>query len=333
MLCPLHCATIGRAAAAANSAVPRSRSVIPTLHSSPALTAAACAQWPAATCVRTHCHGRPALSNHTPRAGYTSHHPSLPLSCLLTGLVVPSTYRQPDIQPPFRYTSTTHSAPSLSIAMHRSSPSSRPLLPLLSLAVLLSLLVGGCHGWITIGRVTGCPRNENQVTYECEAGMTVTITSPFNDFLNWNTTANFTWGMTVDQSYPCSHCTFISAFQVACNLPELPADMTRDPKKSHNLDVRYNTTAHGGQSAGTTVFYGSVNTAGSSSGGSDDGANTGSTLFGLSLPVAVAVLVVAALVLLAVVGVLLWLCRGRLSWGAGRSDEEPSGMASYGTLE
>ena len=200
---------------------------------------------------------------------------------------------------------------------------------LLCLMSLLSL----CHGQM-IDHVTGCPNDGDQFTYNCTAGMLVTITSLSPDFHHWDEWVN-KWAMTVEK-LPCTNNTIVNDYQAACNLPAIPASLVDADQVWHQLLLLWSSNTSSGFSS-TNVFY-AVASSGDNTGSSDhsssDDSSSSSSLLGLTHTAAIVVQVVATGALLAALGLLLWLCRGRVNcWRAAGFAESATVSESYSTLE
>lgn len=207
---------------------------------------------------------------------------------------------------------------------------------LLAVLVLFVLLPQSALSSLVIDRVTGCPRTDLHFTYDCQPGLLVTVTSLSADFPPFH---SLDWWMAVDQQL-CANNSILSDYAAACTLPALPD--SSDPNKAHELAVvwRGNTTAAG--SASINVFYGRSTVASStaSSTASGDGGDVaGGTVLGMSRTVGIAVLSVAVLGVLSVLGALLWQCRGGtlsrvcVCIRKGSEEELAGGAGSYGSLE
>ena len=61
---------------------------------------------------------------------------------------------------------------------------------------MLLCLLSSCRA-LVIDHVTGCPRSDARFTYDCAAGMLVTITSLNPDFAHWSAVTH--WSMQVEQ--------------------------------------------------------------------------------------------------------------------------------------
>ena len=200
----------------------------------------------------------------------------------------------------------------------RSSPIRLPVLLL-----LLSLLCSSWCGALEIDHVSGCPRSDARFTYDCTAGTTVTITSLGDGFHDWAATAT-SWHMTVDQQ-PCTNATVLNDQQAACTLPPLPTP-SNDPTAAHELDLVWMTNTSVGLTS-TNVFY-----AVDGGGGNGGGGGAGGVL-GMSVVVTVAVFVGGSVVALLLLGLLLWVCRGKLNRLRQRSERSAGEESeSYSSL-